>query len=79
MDRTETSGEVLGRRGSGRRSLPKFAIAMTSSLALPPALAPVMAANLANAKRRSVIRLSFRMCTGFWRRCYAHPPPSSRR
>ena len=64
MEPSETLGEVLGRRGFGRRSLLKFAIAMTSSLALPPALAPVMAANLAKAKRRSVIWLSFQECTG---------------
>jgi hydrogenase small subunit len=62
--RAETLGEMLQRRGFGRRSLLKFAIAMTSSLALPPALAPAMAANLASAKRRSVIWLSFQECTG---------------
>jgi hydrogenase small subunit len=60
----ETLGEMLARRGFGRRSLLKYAIVMTSSLALPPALAPVMAANLARAKRRSVIWLSFQECTG---------------
>ncbi|MEJ1975483.1 MAG: hypothetical protein WDN49_04770 [Acetobacteraceae bacterium] len=59
MNDTETLGEMLARRGFGRRSLLKFAIAMTSSLALPPAIAPVMAANLAKARRRSVIWLSF--------------------
>ncbi len=62
--RAETLGEMLQRRGFGRRSLLKFAIAMTSSLALPPAIAPAMAANLAAAKRRSVIWLSFQECTG---------------
>jgi hydrogenase small subunit len=60
----ETLGAMLERRGFSRRSLLKFAIAMTSSLALPPAIAPVMAANLAKAKRRSVIWLSFQECTG---------------
>ncbi len=64
MDDTETLGEMLARRGFGRRSLLKFAIAMTSSLALPPMTAPVMAANLAKARRRSVIWLSFQECTG---------------
>ena len=63
-DDTETLGVMLARRGFGRRSLLKFAIAMTSSLALPPAIAPVMAANLAKARRRSVIWLSFQECTG---------------
>jgi hydrogenase small subunit len=37
---------------------------MTSSLALPPEIAPAMAANLAIAKRQSVIWLSFQECTG---------------
>jgi hydrogenase small subunit len=60
----ETLGAMLARRGFGRRSLLKFAIAMTSSLALPPSLASVMADNLAKAKRQSVIWLSFQECTG---------------
>jgi len=64
MDEPETLGSVLKRRGFSRRSLLKFAIAMTSSLALPPSIAPLMAANLARAKRRSVIWLSFQECTG---------------
>ena len=64
MDGTETLGAMLATRGIGRRSLLKFAIAMTCSLALPPAIAPLMAANLAKAKRRSVIWLSFQECTG---------------
>jgi hydrogenase small subunit len=61
---TETLCAMLARRGFGRRSLLQFAIAMTSSLALPPSVAPVMAANLAKATRRSVIWLSFQECTG---------------
>jgi hydrogenase small subunit len=64
IDDADTLGAMLARRGIGRRSLLKFAIAMTSSLALPAALAPVMAANLAMAKRRSLIWLSFQDCTG---------------
>ena len=64
MDESETLGTVLKRRGFSRRSLLKFAIAMTSSLALPPSIAPLMAANLARAKRCSVIWLSFQECTG---------------
>jgi hydrogenase small subunit len=62
--RGETLAEMLASRGIGRRSLLKFAIAMATSLALPPAIAPLMAANLAKAKRRSVIWLSFQECTG---------------
>jgi hydrogenase small subunit len=64
MDDSDTLGAMLARRGIGRRSLLKFAIVMTSSLALPPASAMAMAANLAKAKRRSVIWLSFQECTG---------------
>ena len=64
MVESETLGETLQRRGFSRRSLLKFAIAMTSSLALPPSVAPLMAANLARARRRSVIWLSFQECTG---------------
>jgi hydrogenase small subunit len=64
MHQDETLGTMLQRRGFSRRGLLKFAIAMTSSLALPPAIAPVMAAILAKAKRRSVIWLSFQECTG---------------
>lgn len=60
----ENLGTMLARRGFGRRSLLKFAIVMTSSLALPPSLASVMAENLAKAKRQSVIWLSFQECTG---------------
>jgi hydrogenase small subunit len=60
----ETLGEMLGRRGFSRRGLLKFAIVMTSSLALPPAMATAMADNLAAAKRQSVIWLSFQECTG---------------
>jgi hydrogenase small subunit len=63
-DDADTLSIMLARRGIGRRSLLKFAIAMAASLALPSALAPVMAANLAKAKRRSVIWLSFQDCTG---------------
>jgi hydrogenase small subunit len=60
----ETLGEMLARRGFSRRSLLKFSIAMTSSLALPPGLAPAMAENLAQSRRQSVIWLSFQECTG---------------
>jgi hydrogenase small subunit len=60
----ETLGAMLASRGFGRRSLLKFAIVMTSSLALPPGLAAAMAENLAKARRQSVIWLSFQECTG---------------
>ena len=60
----ENLGAMLAGHGIGRRGLLKFAIAMASSLALPPGVAPLMAANLAKAKRRSLIWLSFQECTG---------------
>lgn len=63
-DHTETLGAALVRHGIGRRDLLRFALAMTASLALPPGIAPVMAENLARAKRRSVIWLSIQDCTG---------------
>ena len=61
---TETLGAALARHGIGRRGLLRFAMAMAASLALPPWVAPVMAANLAKAKRCPVIWLSFQNCTG---------------
>ena len=63
-DLAETLGAALARHGIGRRALLRFAMAMTASLALPPGVASVMAANLAGAKRRSVIWLSVQDCTG---------------
>ena len=60
----ETLGAALARHGIGRRGLLRFALTMTASLALPPGVAPVLAANLAKAKRRSVIWLSIQDCTG---------------
>jgi hydrogenase small subunit len=47
-----------------RRSLLKLCVAATSLLAVPPSLAPVMAAVLATRERRPVIWLSFQECTG---------------
>jgi hydrogenase small subunit len=64
MVNEETLGDALARRGFSRRGLLKFAIAMTSSLALPPSMAVAMAENLAKARRQSVIWLSFQECTG---------------
>jgi len=60
----ETLGEMMSRRGMSRRTFLKFCTAVASSMALPPSMAPVMAESLANARRRSVIWLSFQECTG---------------
>ena len=76
MDDNETMGAMLARRGFGRRGLLKFAIAMTSSLALPPSVAPVMAASLARARRQSVIWLSFQECTGCLETLLRSPSPT---
>ncbi len=59
-----TLGEHLARRGISRRGLLKFSAAMTSLMALPPALIETFAQNLASAKRPSVIWLPFQECTG---------------
>ena len=57
-------GDMLQARGVSRRAFLKYSSYLASLLALPPSAAPVMAAALANAKRQSVIWLSFQECTG---------------
>ena len=47
-----------------RRDFLKFCTALTSLMALPPAMGPVVAQALATARRPSVIWLSFQECTG---------------
>lgn len=64
MTRDETLGESLARRGISRRSFLKFCASMASLMALPPVLAVTMAKSLAQARRQSVIWLSFQECTG---------------
>jgi len=64
MAEIETLGEMLARRGISRRRFLKFCAALATSMALPPAMVPVMAESLANARRQSVIWLSFQECTG---------------
>ncbi len=51
-------------RGISRRAFLKYCVSLTSLLALPASLAPVLAQVLGKAKRRSVIWLSFQECTG---------------
>src|SRR5512135_3129512 len=60
----ETLLEFLRARGISRRSFLKFCAATTSLLALPPAMSRAVAQSLAEAKRPSVIWLSFQECTG---------------
>ena len=59
-----TLGDSLLASGVSRRAFLKFCTALTSLMALPPGVAPVVAQALASAKRPSVIWLSFQECTG---------------
>ncbi|MBF0220597.1 MAG: hydrogenase small subunit [Gammaproteobacteria bacterium] len=56
--------ERLQRQGISRRGFLKFCSALTSALALAPALMPQLAHALATARRPSVIWISFQECTG---------------
>jgi hydrogenase small subunit len=59
-----TLGETLRKQGVSRRSFMKFCAATASMMALPPAMIPVIAHALEQARRPSVIWLSFQECTG---------------
>jgi len=62
--RQTTLGEHLQARGISRRSFLRFCATTASLLALPPAMAPKIAAALEAQRRPSVIWLSFQECTG---------------
>jgi hydrogenase small subunit len=62
--KTLTLGESLQAQGVSRRSFLKFCAATASMMALPPAMIPRVAHALENARRPSVIWLSFQECTG---------------
>jgi len=64
MHERETIGDLLARRGISRRALLKYAAYLASAMALPPSASRVMAQGLADARRQSVIWLSFQECTG---------------
>ena len=64
MSTDKTLGDALRRRGVSRRSFLKFCAATASMMALPPGMAPAIAAALEKARRPSVIWLSFQECTG---------------
>ncbi|NEX20986.1 hydrogenase small subunit [Thiorhodococcus mannitoliphagus] len=64
MSCDETFTEFLTRRGVSRRSFLAFCATTASALALPAEAARQLAANLATARRPSVIWLSFQECTG---------------
>lgn len=61
---TQTVGEHLRAQGISRRGFLKFCGLLASSMALAPSMIPKIAEALENAKRPSVIWLSFQECTG---------------
>jgi len=64
MAASKTLGERLREHGVSRRGFLKFCAATASMMALPPSMAPAIAAALEKARRPSVIWLSFQECTG---------------
>ncbi|MGD8265377.1 MAG: hydrogenase small subunit [Chromatiales bacterium] len=56
--------EILKSRGVSRRGFLKFCTTTASMMALPPSMVPAIASALEQAKRPSVIWLSFQECTG---------------
>ena len=64
MADSKTLGESLQQQGVSRRGFLKFCAATASMMALPPSMAPAIAAALQQARRPSVIWLSFQECTG---------------
>lgn len=60
----QTIGEALDANGLKRRDFLKFCMITASMLALPPGTARLMAQQLRQMKRPSVIYLSFQECTG---------------
>ena len=60
----QTLGEHLRSQGISRRGFLKLCGLLASSMALAPAMIPKIAAALEQAKRPSVIWLSFQECTG---------------
>jgi hydrogenase small subunit len=57
-------GDMLREHGVSRRGFIKFCTAAASAMALPPWMGPAMAQQLREARRPSVIYLSFQECTG---------------
>ncbi len=64
MTDERTIGELLAQRGISRRALLKYGAYLGALMALPPWQARALAEGLANARRQSVIWLSFQECTG---------------
>ena len=59
-----TIAELLRNQGVSRRAFLKFCVTMAGLMSLPPSMAPAIAKALSNARRPSVIWLSFQECTG---------------
>jgi hydrogenase small subunit len=59
-----TLGEALREQGVSRRSFMKYFASTASMMALPPAMIPIIAKAMEQARRPSVIWLSFQECTG---------------
>jgi hydrogenase small subunit len=64
MSDKKTLGKMLTERGVSRRSFLKYASYTASIMALPPTAASAIAQGISNARRQSVIWLSFQECTG---------------
>jgi len=64
MSDEKTLAEVLRSHGISRRGFLKFCATTASMMALSPAMVPRIAEALENARRPSVIWLSFQECTG---------------
>ena len=60
----ETLEQRLKKQGISRRGFLKFCAAAATVMALPPSMAPAIAAALGGVTRPSVIWLSFQECTG---------------
>ncbi|OOY49165.1 Ni/Fe hydrogenase [Solemya velum gill symbiont] len=63
-DKEKTLGDVLRSHGVSRRSFMKYCATTASMMAMSPAMIPMIAEALENAKKPSVIWLSFQECTG---------------
>ncbi len=64
QDNDKSLGDLLRERGVSRRGFLKYCATIASVMALPPTMASAIAAALEQARRPSVIWLSFQECTG---------------
>lgn len=64
MSEDKSLFDILREQGVSRRGFMKYCAAAASMMALPPAMVPRIAAALEQARRPSVIWLSFQECTG---------------